>query len=499
VVPKGQSSLIANGSQLATVWQEQIVSGVQNENVTRGGEADVPKTPSTYDRSEPPFGKTPLFSMPAIWESKLKNGITVFGIENNEVPLVTFDITIPGGHSFDSFDKAGSAYLLAQLMMQGTKTKTPAELEEAIGLLGSSISIQCTNEEIRINGTCLAKNFDATVALVKEILLEPRWDEAEFNRLKKALETNIKGSDAIATQVASRNFAKLLYGSNHIFSIPVNGNAQTAASLTMDDLKNYYAQYLSPSRASVHITGAVTSIQALKTMASIEKSWASKEVKAPVIAKPESAPKGNVYFINIPDAKQSVIYAGRLALNAFDPNSNNLDFANEILGGGSSGRLFQTLRVEKGYTYGAYSFLSRSKEIAPFAITTSVRSNVTLPALQIISDMLTNYEKNFTDKEVEITKGKVLKGNTLAYESLNAKQSLLREISKYGSSKKFVEEEQAELMAMTLTDFKKIINTYMNESDFIYVVVGDQATQLEEVKKLKGNVTLLDIYGNPVK
>lgn len=499
VVPKGQASLIVNGSQLATVWQEQIVAGVQNENVSRGEEAVVAKTPTKHDRSEPSFGKVPLFKMPSIWEAQLKNGAKLYGIENQEVPLVNFDITVPGGHSFDTFDKAGTAFLMAQLMMQGTKSKTPAELEEAIGLLGASISIQCTNEEIRFSGTCLTKNFEATVALVKEMLLEPRWDEAEFSRLKKALETNLKGSDANATTVASRNFMKLLYGPSHIFSIPSNGTVQTAAALTLDDLKNYYTQYISPAMASIHVAGAVTKTQSVKAFSTLDNSWARKEVKAPTLAKPEPAPKGNVYFINIPDAKQSVIYTGRLALTATDPNYNNLDFANKVLGSGSSGRLFQTLRVEKGYTYGAYSTINRYKEIAPFLATTSVRSNATLPSLQIISDMLTNYEKSFGEPEVAVTKNKVLKSNTLAYESLNAKQGMLREISKYGSSKKYVEEDQAELMNMTLPDFKKIINQYMNEGDMIYLVVGDQATQLPEVTKLKGSVTVLDIYGNVVK
>jgi zinc protease len=213
---------------------------------------------------------------------------------------------------------------------------------------------------------------------------------------------------------------------------------------------------------------------------------------------PQPAPAGNVYFVDFPDAKQSVIFAGRIALSATDANSNNLNFANEILGGGSSGKLFQTLRVEKGYTYGAYSFVSKTKEKAPFLVNTSVRSNATLPSLQIIESILSDYGKNFSEQDVAITRNKVLKSSTLAYESLGSKLGALREISKYNKSKKFIEEDQQELVKMTLADFKAVIGQYMNEPDMIYLVVGDKATQLKEVTQLKGKVIVLDNQGNPV-
>ena len=497
VVPKGQTSLIVQDAKQATVWREEIVAGVQNENVSRGEEADVPKTPTQNDRSEPPFGETPLFKMPEIWESKLSNGIKLLGIQNNEIPLVSFDLTIPGGHSLDPLDKAGVANLMAQLMMQGTVNRTPAELEEAIGLLGSSIFVQCTNEEIRITANCLARNFEPTFALVQEILLQPRWDVAEYDRLKKALETSLKGSEANATAIAYRNFYKLLYGPKHILGIPVNGTLATAQRITLDDLKKFYESFVAPEKAVVHVAGSIDKPRVESTVRALENSWTTKSGYAAIYESPDPVAGGNVYFIDFPDAKQSVIYAGRLAVPFQDPNSNNLEFANEILGGGSSGKLFQTLRIEKGYTYGAYSYLGQSKEKAPFVVTTSVRSNATLPSLQIIKSMLADYGKTFGEAEVAITKNKILKSNTLAYESLGSKLGLLRSISKYNKSKKFIEEDQQELMDMTLSDFKSAIDQYMKESDMIYVIVGDKATQLGEVKKLSEKVIELDIHGNP--
>ena len=500
VVPKGQKNLIVPGAELATVFQEQIVSGAQNEQVSQGEEAQFEKTITQHDRSEPGFLETPLFKMPDIWNTALKNGLKVYGIENREIPLVSFDITIPGGHYSDPMDKAGVASLMAQLIMQGTAQKTPAQLEEAIDLLGANISVNSTSEEIRLQARCLVRNFEPTLALVNEILLQPRWDETEFNRLKKALETNLKGQEANPTALAALSFTKLLYGPNHILGYPLSGTLETIAPITLDDLKAYYHKNMSPASAAFHLVGAIDQHKVQAALTPLETSWAAKPVSKPTYTIPSQNLGGNVYFIDVPNAKQSVLYIGKLALSGKDPQSSQLNFANEVLGGGSSGRLFQTLRIEKGYTYGAYSRVQQLNETAPFIVSTSVRANATVPSLQIIRNMLTDYGTSFSEADVEISKNKILKGNTLAYESQGAKLGLLREISKYGKSNKFIEEDQRELMQMSLADFKSTINKYIPEKDLVYVVVGDKATQFDEVKAFaKGKIFLLDNNGKPVK
>lgn len=497
--PKGQLELAVEGAEKAHVYEEEIVGNVAHEEVSQGEEAVYEKTASTYDRSEPEFGETPLFAMPEIWTATLKNtDIEVYGIENNEIPLVTFDITIDGGHWLDPIDKSGISVLLSDLMMEGTVTKTSAELEEAIGLLGASINISSSFEEIVVNASCLAKNFEATVKLLEEILLEPRWDEAEYDRLKQALETRLKGNEANPTSIAFSNLNKLLYGNEHIMGVPPSGTLETVKNITLDDLKDYYASNMSSSMATLHIAGSIDKKRAVKAFESLDKNWESKDVTKPTYELPKNSPAGNIFFIDVPNSKQSAIFLGKLALSASDPDYNNLEYANEILGGGSSGKLFQILRIEKGYTYGAYSFLQNRSEVAPFIAYTNVRANATKPSIEITRDLLEAYGSNFSEADVETTKNKIVKGNTLAYESLRAKRGiLLYNVSKYGRSMKYLEEDQNELMNMTLPDFKTIIEKQLDEDQMIYVVVGDKATQLEEVNQLgKGQAIELDIHGN---
>lgn len=494
VVPKKQLDLAITESKEAKVWIEEVKKEVANEEVSQGKEAVYDKTPSKYDRNEPAFGELPLFKSPSIWKGKLDNGMTVTGIENNEVPLVEFDITIPGGQLMEPLEKAGVSSLLSDLLMQGTKTKSAADLEEAIGLLGASIRMYTTNEDFHIAGSCLAKNFEETIALVREIILEPRWDEKEYKRLKQALETNLKGREANPNFIASSNFNKLIYGENHSFGVPSSGNFGTVSKITLNDLQEYYMK-LSPKQANFHIAGALTKAQTLSEI-SVLNEWNTEAVAVEGYTIPEQNKANTLYFIDVPDAKQSVLYIGKLALSETNEAANNLSFANEIIGGGSSGQLFQTLRIEKGYTYGAYSSISSNKEISPFTVRTSVRANATLKSLDIIKEMLANYADNFTETEVELTKTKVLKSQTRAFESLGAKLGMLREMSKYNKAEDFLVKNQEELVNMKLSDYKDVISTYLNENEMIYVVVGDKKTQLEEVKKLGKTVIELDIFGN---
>ena len=354
-----------------------------------------------------------------------------------------------------------------------------------------------TSEEITISASCLSRNFEETFALVQEILLEPRWDEKEYDRLKQSLITRLKGREASPTAIASTVYSKLLYGNDHIMGYSSIGTSKTVENISMDDLKAYYDANFSPSIASFHAAG---SISQQEVMAQLNKlNWESKDVQLASYALPENTNAGNLYFIDFPGAKQSVIYIGKHAISGVNPEYNELTYANEKLGGGSSGQLFQTLRIEKGYTYGAYAFIPQRTEVSPFTATTSVRANATLPSLEIMKEMIANYGENFTAEDVEVTQTKVLKANTRAFESLGAKLNMLHEISKFGKSPNFMEQEQDELTSMTLEDYKGMISKYLNESKMIYLVVGDGASQLEEVRKLgMGDPIILDIYGDPI-
>lgn len=496
-VPKGQVDLALSDAELASVWIEEVKSGVANEEVSEGDEATYEKTPTEHDRSEPPFGELPLVKMPDVWDKPLGDHAALYGIENSETPLVAFNIAIDGGRWLESVDKNGMTSLLARLMNEGTANKTPAELEQAIGLLGSGISVSSNSDQLTIAGTCLSKNFEKTVAIVEEIMSEPRFAQAEFDKVKSAALTSIKGREANPRSIASLVFSKLLYGSEHPLGLPGSGSTSSVDALTLDDMTSAY-EHTIRGNIRIHIAGDVSASRAAKVFGPLAEKFQSSRDDAPSYVTPAQDKGGTVYFVDVPGSKQSVLNIGKLTVASTHADANKINYTNEKLGGGISGDLAQTLRIGKGYTYGAYSWITTGKTVQPFKISTSVRANATGPSLDIIRDMVTNYGAEYSAENADMIKKKLIKENTRAFESLGAKLGTLVDISKYGKSKNFVETEQQELVDMSLDDFKAIAAKYLSEPDMIYVVVGDKATQWDEVSKFAGGkIVELDIYGNP--
>lgn len=497
-VPKGSADLALDDAGLATVWIEEVRNDVAAENVSQGALATYERTPTKHDRSQPPFGDLPLFTTPDIWEADLDHGVRVLGIETSETPLVSFDITLEGGAWLDPDGKTGTASLLAALMNEGTAGRTPAEMEQAIGLLGSGISVSAGTDEITISGTALSRNFEETVALVQEILDSPRFETEDFDRVKSAALTAIHGRDADPNAIASLALSRLLYGPDHPYGAASSGTADTVEPITLDDVKAYYERIRSTG-ARIHLAGDISEERAASAFAGIAGLLRDPDTALPDIAIPAQENAGKVFFIDVPDSKQSVIYAGRLTLASTDPDSAKLSFTNEKLGGGISGDLAQVLRIEKGYTYGAYSYVTDGRVVQPFRASTSVRANATGPSLEIIRDMIGNYGTGFSDADVQMTKDKVLKNNTRAYESLGAKLTILRRISKFGRPLDYIEQDQTTLLSMNLDDFRAIAGKYLDEAQMTYVIVGDKATQFDAVKDFAGgNLVELDIHGEPV-
>jgi zinc protease len=494
--PKGMPELAVEGSEPASVWIETVSAGAANEEVSQGEEASYEKTPSKYDRSEPPFGELPLIKMPAIWQASLDNNVPVYGIETTEIPLVSFDVILDGGVWLDPDGKAGTAHLLANLMNEGTATRTAAEFEQAVGLLGSGISVSARGDEIRIRATSLARNFEPTVDLIAELLSAPRFEQSDFERVKSAALTSIKGREANSSTIAALNFNRLIYGPDHPMGRPGNGTLASVESITLQDVSAFY-QVMLGAGTRIHIAGDVDEPRAKTALNDLAAAVREKDSGPQEFEIPAQSSAGKVFFIDVPGSKQSVINVGQLTLSSTDPDSNKLTFTNEKLGGGISGDLAQVLRIEKGYTYGAYSSVSQGRVAQPFRVATSVRANATGASLDVIRQMLRDYGRDFSDADVETTRQKLVKENTRAFESLNAKLGTLQSISKYGKSLTYVEDAQQELLEMPLEEYKRVAADYLSDEGNIYLIVGDRETQLEAVKAFAGGEVIeLDIYGD---
>ena len=499
-VPKGQLELIAENSEKAQVVEEEITENVETEVATTT-EKTIEKTPSKIDRSTPPaLGEAPGLNVPESWNLVLENDLEVYGIEQNELPLVNFSLVIEGGHLLDDLSKNGVANLMTDIMMEGTANKTPAELEEAIDLLGANLYMYTTDESIVIRGNSLARNFEATIDLVEEILLQPRWDEEELARIKTSTINSIKRNEANPNVIASQVYDKLLYGENHPFAYPTSGTVESVEAIKMQDLKNYYNKYFSPSVSRFHVVGDISKDQALEVLADLKDNWEPKEVNIPEFEVVTNRDKASLYFVDVPGAKQSVINIGYLALPRTNEDFFPAEVMNYKLGGSFSGNVNLVLREEKGYTYGARSGFSGSKIPGTFTASSSVRTNATGESVGIFKDEIAKYREGITPEDLEFTKNALIKSNARRFETQSSLLGMLQERSAYDLPADYIKQEEEVIRNMSLEQHRKLAQKYLDESKMAYLVVGDAATQFEQFKGMGfDEVKLINKQGEEVK
>lgn len=483
-VPKGSMDLVAVNSVKADVVEESITdaSEVTQEEAE---EEEIAKTPSSFDRSvEPEMGPDPVVVPPEIWSDELSNGIKIYGISYDEIPLVNYSLVIKGGHLLDKTGLPGVAYLVAELLTEGTASKTPEELEEAIDMLGANINVYGGEQSISINVNSLARNFESTVALVEEILLEPRWDEEQFELAKSRIINNIKRNNANPNYLAYITFNMLAFGEGNHLALPSYGTLESIEAITLEDLKNYYESNLSPSLASLHMVGPVPSADIKTAFEGINARWEPKDVVFPEFEVPENPVSPAIYFVDVPGAKQSVIQIGNLSPIRTHPDYDAIQTMNYKLGGSFSGFLNLILREEKGFTYGAHSGFIGNNIYGRFGANSSVRSNATLESMEIFIEEMNKYREGISEEDLVFTKDALLKSNARQYESLYSLQGMLEDISMYNLPFDYLTKQQEVTGSMTLEQHRELAQKYIQPGQMYYVVVGDAATQLEPLKSL---------------
>ena len=500
-VPKGQLNLIAANSEKAQVVEEEITENVATAVTEEQEPEEIAETPSSFDRSiEPAKGPAPELHIPQQWTATLDNGMQVYGIEYTELPLTQISLVIKGGHYLDDINKNGVANLMTDIMMEGTAKRTPEELEEAIDLLGADISMYTTNSNITITANCLSRNYEATMALIEEILLQPRWDEEEFALIKTKTINRIKRQAGQPNAVARNAYYKLLYGNDHILGYPSIGSTENVEAITIDDLKAFYERNFSPSISSYHVVGKVKKDRVLKTLEGLNKNWPAKEVAMPEYALPPQTDKASLYFVDIPQAKQSVINIGYLALARTDPDFYPATVMNYKLGGSFSGTVNMILREEKGYTYGARTYFSGTTIPGPFTASASVRTNTTFESTKIFKEEMEKYRQGISEEDLDFTKNALIKSNSRRFETLYSLIRMLQSRSAYGYPEDYIKKEEEIVKNMTLEQHKALAQKYITPDKMTYLIVGDAATQFEQFKDAGfDEVKLIDKDANEVE
>ena len=461
------------------------------------------KGKDNFDRTkQPAVAGVPSLKVPKYWRKDLSNGAKLIGAQNTEIPTVTIQLTIPGGHlaSANDLTKAGLASFFVKMLNEDTKNYTAEQLSIELQKLGSTISIVAGVDGITYNVQSLKKNFDKTLALLQEKMFNPKFDEAAFNRIKSQTLQSFKLQKSQPAAIATTVFARVNYGDKNILGISQDGTEETVKNISLGDIKGYYDNYMTARDAKVVVVGDITEQEVLPKLSFLDK-LPKKKVTLPGVDPAPAVDKTKVYLVDIPKGAQTEFRVGYATALKYDATGDfyKAYLMNYPLGTGFTSRLNQMLRETKGWTYGAGSGYTGDKYTGRFQFSSGIRADVTDSALAEVMKEFNDYVKNGpTGEEVKFMQTAVAQSDALNYETGFQKANFIRRILEYNLPADFVQQQSKILKGMTAEQMKAIAGKYLQPDKINILLVGDKAKILDGVKKLGYEIVELDVDGNKV-
>ncbi|MCX6189550.1 MAG: pitrilysin family protein [Bacteroidetes bacterium] len=463
----------------------------------------LPQVKDKFDRSIQPKVATERIVPLPIEEVRLNfaNGVQFSGLMQNEIPFISIQITIKGGHLMDAYNPqtAGLAVLTARLMNEGTATMLTEQFESELDKIGSTISVSADAENTYINVGTLKKNLDLTLGLLSEKLLYPAFREEEFERAKKQQLEGISNSLISPASIADRCFNRVIYGENHIKSVPNEGTSETVKNITLADVKKFYKQYYVPQLAGIVAVGDVVMEQLVNKLAFINQ-WGRTEAQLPEAFNKDLATiitATKIYFIHSDKAAQSQIRIGNLAL-AYDVRDLyfKAGIMNFMFGGTFNSHLNMNLREHKGWTYGVRSSFSGTKYKGPFMISGGFKKSATDSTLSEIFSEMKNYRTtSLTQEELDFTKNAINQGEALKYETMSQKANILFVKQRYMLQPDYKMIQMQILMGINSSELTTLASRYLDIANMYIVVVGDRKVVKPKLGQWGYEVIELDAEG----
>lgn len=446
------------------------------------------------DRSkQPASGPAPEIKIADPEKFTLPNGLTVLVVENHKLPKVSASLITNRGPITEG-DKVGALSLMGSMLNEGTKTLTKAQFDEKVDLMGASVSLNSGGGYV----SALDRYFEPSITLMADALLNPAFTQESFDKIKSQQITGIKASEKDAKSISSRVVNALAYGKNS-----ANGEFQTietTEALSLNDIKDAYKKYLSPSNSILTFVGDITLEQAKALATKAFGNWMGNKM---ALAKNTPVPnpsKTEIDLVDVPSAVQSEISLISLISNPYDnPDYHALVLANQILGGGAESKLYMNLREKHGFTYGSYSSVGSGLYQTMFKASASVRNDkVDSAVAEMVNEINNMRAGKITDEELSIAKAVYNGSFARQMENPQTPASYATTILINKLPNDYYRTYLQKINAVTASDIKNVAEKYFNNSDARIVVVGKASVVKPGLEKLGYPVEMYDNYASAV-
>jgi zinc protease len=427
----------------------------------------------------------------------LDNGLEVIFVEQHKVPKIRLQLVVGGANAAASPDKQGVANFLAELITKGTRTRSAAQIAAMIEDVGGSISASAGLEWISLSVEALASDARLGYTLLSDMARNATLPQREFDVVKNQTLTMLEQDAVNPSSMADRQFARVAFGGHPYGYIRT---PETVRNLTREDVAEFYRTFWRPNNALLVVVGDMSAEEARRETERAFRFWRAGEVPDfldyPVA---EEGDRSKIYLVDRPTSEQATIQVGNLAINARNPDRYALEVVNAVLGSGSSSRLYQNLRQDKGYTYGVQSRFARPNDRASFRVLGDFsQANAGDAIREIINELERIRTEPISDQEIEDVKGRMTGNFALSLEDPAnfAIQLAVRRLT--GVEIEELNEYLVRLQRVTVEEAQAAAYQYIDTENPIIIVVGNAALLRPQLEEL-ADVVVVDNDGNVIE
>jgi zinc protease len=398
------------------------------------------------------------------------SGIDAWLVEEHSLPFIAIEIAFKGGTSLDVQGKRGAVNLMAGLLEEGSGDLDARGFARATEVLATSFSFSSSPEELSISARFLTENFDASVALLRDAMQKPRFEEADIERVRAQVISGLAFDAKDPNEIASKTFAAMAYG-EHPYGTVDAGTVETVAGLTREDLLEAHENVLVRDRVLVGAVGDITPEQLGALLDAVLGDLPQSGPMMPPMVEPQI--EGGVTVVDF-DTPQSVALFGQRGIGVDDDDYFAAVLLNQILGGGSfESRLMQEVREKRGLTYGVYSYLaSRDLANAMMGQVSSANDRIAEAVAVIRDQWRLAAEQGVTEQELTNAKTYLTGAYPLRFDGNATIAGILVGMQMIGLEPDYVNTRNERVERVTLEDVQRVAADLLDPDALHFVVVG---------------------------
>ncbi|MDC0834645.1 pitrilysin family protein [Geitlerinema sp. CS-897] len=455
--------------------------------------ASVAATPRHYTELE--FPPLPELQLPDYTRFQLDNGLTVYLIEDRELPLISGNALIQTGSRFEPSDKVGLANLTGNVIRAGGTQNHPAdELNRILEQNAASVESSIGSTAGSVSFSALSEDFEDVFDLFVEVLRQPAFAEDKIEVAKNQMRGNIARRNDEPGSIADREFQKLIYGETSPYARTME--YETLENIAREDIQSFYEQFFVPDRMILGVVGDFDS-EAVKTLISQKlEDWKPASAPLPELPNVSQARESGVFFVDRPQLTQSYIEIGHLGGVRSSPDYPILGVMNNVLSG-FGGRLFNEVRSRQGLAYSVYAYWGAQYDYpGVFVAGGQTRSDATVPFIQAVRAEIDRVRTEpIEEEELQIAKDSTL--NSFVFNFADPSQTLSRLVryDYYDYPLDFLNQYQDGVRKTTVEDVQRVARDYLEPEKLVTLVVGTSEAIEPPLSSLSPNteVTAIDV------